>query len=41
MTIEAFNQAYPSTIEIERLAIINGVQLGETMPGGRLVKRVR
>ncbi len=41
MTLEAFNQAYPSTIEIDRLAVINGVQLGETMPRGRLVKQVR
>ena len=40
MTIEAFNQRYPSPITVEQLAILNQVELGARMPSGTLVKRV-
>jgi predicted Zn-dependent protease len=40
MTLEAFNQRYPSSIPIETLSILNQVQLGTRMPAGTLVKRV-
>ncbi len=40
MTIEAFNQRYPSSIPVETLAILNQVQLGTRMPRGSLVKRM-
>ena len=40
MTIEAFNQRYPSPISVEQLAILNQVELGTRMPSGTLVKRV-
>jgi predicted Zn-dependent protease len=41
MTIEQFNQSYPSTIKIEYLAAINAVQPGERIPSGSWVKQVR
>jgi predicted Zn-dependent protease len=40
MTLEQFQARYPSTIPLPELALINGVQPGETLPAGRLVKRV-
>ncbi|MEO8224645.1 MAG: M48 family metalloprotease, partial [Gammaproteobacteria bacterium] len=41
MTLEQFNQQYPSTITIEELAIINEVESpGTTIPQGRTLKRV-
>jgi predicted Zn-dependent protease len=40
MSIETFNQRYPSPIATEQLAILNQVELGATMPSGTLVKRV-
>jgi predicted Zn-dependent protease len=41
MTLEQFNGQYPSTIPIEQLAIINGLE-GPTsvVPAGQTVKRV-
>ena len=41
MDIEEFQRRYPSSIEIERLAVLNQVTLGERMDAGRQVKRVR
>ncbi|HEU4697729.1 MAG TPA: M48 family metalloprotease [Gemmatimonadales bacterium] len=41
MTIEEFNQQYPSSIPVEMLAIINEVQPGVRMDAGVTVKRVR
>lgn len=41
MTIEQFNQSYPSTIKIDYLAAINAVQPGERIPSGSWVKQVR
>ena len=41
MTIAQFHQAYPSTIPVEQLALINGVDASATMPAGSLVKRVQ
>jgi predicted Zn-dependent protease len=40
MNLTEFVRRYPSTAEIERLAIINGVEVDEVMDPGRLVKRV-
>lgn len=40
MTLAEFNQRYPSTIPIEQLAIINGVETNTTLESGRTVKRV-
>jgi predicted Zn-dependent protease len=40
MTLSAFNQAFPSLIPIEELAVINGVALNATLQSGQLVKRV-
>ncbi len=41
MTLEQFNQQYPSTVSIEELAIINQVEgPSAVMPSGQLVKRV-
>jgi predicted Zn-dependent protease len=40
MTMEAFNQRYPSALPIEALSILNQVELGVRMPAGTLVKRV-
>jgi predicted Zn-dependent protease len=40
MTLEQFNQRYPSTIPLETLAIINEVDASTTLPAGREVKRV-
>ena len=41
MDIEEFQRRYPSSIEIDRLAVLNQVELGERMETGRQVKRVR
>jgi hypothetical protein len=41
MTIAEFHQAYPSTIPIEQVALINGVDATATLPAGSLVKRVQ
>ena len=40
MTLEQFQARHPSTIPLAELALINGVQPGETFPKGRIVKRV-
>lgn len=40
MTLTQFNASYPSAIPIEKLALINGVDPGTSLPAGRLVKRV-
>jgi predicted Zn-dependent protease len=40
LTIEQFAARYPSTISLERLALLNGVAAGERLPAGRLMKRV-
>jgi len=40
MTLEQFHARYPSTIPVAELALINGVQPGETVPAGRMLKRV-
>ena len=41
MTIAQFHQAYPSTIPVEQVALINGVDASATLPSGSLVKRVQ
>jgi predicted Zn-dependent protease len=40
MTLEQFQARYPSTIPMAELALINGVQPGESLAAGRMVKRV-
>ena len=41
MTMTEFHQAYPSTIPIAQVALINGVEATTTIPAGTLVKRVQ
>jgi hypothetical protein len=41
MTITQFHQSYPSTIPVEQVALINGVDANTTIPTGTLVKRVQ
>jgi len=40
MTVREFHQRHPSTISLEEVALINGVQPGDTLPAGQTVKRV-
>jgi predicted Zn-dependent protease len=40
MSLEQFNQRYPSTIPLEQLALINGLKAQEQVPAGRTLKRV-
>ena len=41
MTVTEFHQAYPSTIPVAQVALINGVDTTTTLPAGTLVKRVQ
>jgi predicted Zn-dependent protease len=41
MTLAEFNSRYPSSIPVEEVAIINGVETGTTLAAGTEVKRVR
>jgi predicted Zn-dependent protease len=41
MTVAQFNQAYPSTIPLDQLALINGVDGNATLSAGTLVKQVK
>jgi hypothetical protein len=40
MNLTEFVRRYPSTIDVEQLALINGVNVDTVMDPGRLVKRV-
>jgi hypothetical protein len=40
MNLTEFVRRYPSTTEVEQLAIINGVKVDTAMDPGRLVKRI-
>ncbi len=40
MNLKEFNRRNPSTIEMDALAVLNGVEVSETLPKGMLVKRV-
>ncbi len=40
MTLEQFNSQYPSSVSIEEIALINGLQKGTTLQAGQTVKRV-
>lgn len=40
MTLEEFAKAYPSTVSIETVALINHVELGGRLEAGRLAKQV-
>jgi len=40
MSVAAFHRQYPSTIPLEQVALINGVDVDGTLSGGTLVKRV-
>ncbi len=39
-TLYTINQESPSTIELDALAVLNGVEASEVLPKGTLVKRV-
>jgi hypothetical protein len=41
MTLAQFNTQYPSSIPVEEVAIINGVETGTMLDAGTEVKRVR
>ena len=41
MTVAEFNSQYPSTIPVEQVAVINGVEPGGSLEAGRMAKRVR
>jgi predicted Zn-dependent protease len=40
MALSEFARAYPSTVELRTLGLINGVGASQTLPGGELAKRV-
>ncbi|MEN8145898.1 MAG: M48 family metalloprotease [Gemmatimonadota bacterium] len=40
MTITEFQRRFPSTISLDRLAVMNGVDVGESIPAGTTMKRV-
>jgi predicted Zn-dependent protease len=40
MTVTEFHRRYPSSIPVEQVAMINGVEVGDTLARGLLVKRV-
>lgn len=40
MTLEELDRRYPSTVDLNTLALINHVQRGETLEAGRVYKRV-
>lgn len=40
LSLEQFNRKHPSTIELDALAVLNGVEATQTLPKGTLVKRV-
>jgi predicted Zn-dependent protease len=40
MTVETFNQRFPSTVEFADVMLLNGWTAGERLEAGRLVKRV-
>ena len=40
MSLEQFNRQNPSTIELDALAVLNGVEASEVLPKGTLVKRI-
>jgi predicted Zn-dependent protease len=40
MTIEEFARRYPSTVSVQTLAIVNGVEPGQRLEAGRKAKRV-
>ena len=40
MTITQFQRRFPSTISLDRLAVMNGVEVGESIPAGTTMKQV-
>ena len=40
MTVAEFNRQFPSTVPVEEVAIINGVDAGGSLQGGTMAKRV-
>ncbi len=40
MALQEFARAYPSTVELATLGLINGLSANELLPGGELAKRV-
>jgi len=41
MTIEEFYRQYPSTVKLEVITVLNGVEPGGTLPAGTMAKRVQ
>lgn len=41
MSLQQFQQRYPSSIPLEQLALINGLRVGDTLEVGRTMKRVQ
>ena len=40
MALPEFARAYPSTVKLETIGLINGVAANQTFPRGELAKRV-
>ena len=40
MTVDEFNRTNPSSVSVQQIALINGVETNTTLPAGMLVKRV-
>ena len=40
MTLTSFETAYPSSVDVQKLALINGIDPGAKISSGDLVKRV-
>jgi hypothetical protein len=41
MKLEEFNRQYPSTVSLQVLAALNGVEPGGTLNAGTMAKQVR
>jgi len=40
MTVQAFTDRYPSTVDAQAVALINGMELTERVPAGAMLKRI-
>ena len=40
MTLDQFNQQYPSKVSVEELAVINNVERNTQLRSGQMIKRV-
>jgi hypothetical protein len=41
MSLEEFNRRYPSTVSLQIIAALNGVEQGGTLNAGTVAKRVQ